>query len=577
MIANEGLDWGSDVVFTYGPLGFLAVPQLVFGGTGSLAIAFTVASQFALILSIAVAARRALTLPLALALAYALASVINQEERGEIITPIVFIWAVMAIEGRLGDRLARALPFAGGAVCAAALLIKLNVGVACLVLAVLAVGWLPPGRLASLIRFAMSFVATFLVGWFATGNAPSSIPEWLRQSRQIVSGYSSAMVLEPPGVEWEYWAFGVLAAVLAVLLAARARLHPSLLDATRTVCLAAAAGWFAWIFFKHGFVRHDSHSVLSFTMLAIVPLAFRWPGTALRIAAGAAAVGALALSYRAAHSDPLVVLDPVPRVQLAAEHLSDVIADRDRLISDARTEAIRQAAVDPSLLAAIGRRSVAIDPHETSVAWAHRFTWRPLPTFQAYQAYTPALDNANAEFLGSSRAPERILRQRLDGRFDGRSGDHEPPATTIALVCNYRQEAVVGGWQLLAKIPNRCGPPRFIQSARLAEMELVPVPAAAAPDELIFAKARFPSRSLGFRVRALAFRPPKIPVIYLSSQPYRLIEGWLTQPLIVRTSTTSGFAPEFAGAPDQSSVGFSAVPAPLDVDFYGMKVAAPAG
>ena len=44
-------------------------------------------------------------------------------------------------------------------------------------------------------------------------------------------------------------------------------------------------------------------------------------------------------------------------------------------------------------------------PIETSLIFGFpEFRWRPLPVFQAYVTYTPALDELNADLLRSARA-----------------------------------------------------------------------------------------------------------------------------------------------------------------------------
>jgi hypothetical protein len=48
-------------------------------------------------------------------------------------------------------------------------------------------------------------------------------------------------------------------------------------------------------------------------------------------------------------------------------------------------------------------------PQEIALAWAYHLDWRPIPVLQSYSAYTSDLDQLDADFLTSTRAPQRIL------------------------------------------------------------------------------------------------------------------------------------------------------------------------
>ena len=57
----------------------------------------------------------------------------------------------------------------------------------------------------------------------------------------------------------------------------------------------------------------------------------------------------------------------------------------------------------------IGRGTVDAVPWEIAQVRANRWSWRPRPVFQPYQACRPSLDQLNADYLESSRAPDFIV------------------------------------------------------------------------------------------------------------------------------------------------------------------------
>ena len=147
-------------------------------------------------------------------------------------------------------------------------------------------------------------------------------------------------------------------------------------------------------------------------------------------------------------------------------------------------------ALTPEALAALRGHSVAVEPWEIAAAWAYDLDWRPLPIFQNYSAYTSELDRLNAAAIEDPNGPEVLLRQipagagPLGGRagFMGRQPAWDPPEQNIATVCNFIPVLTEGTWQVLSRIPDRCGPEKLIASLRKKVAHLVAAEhVAAAP------------------------------------------------------------------------------------------------
>jgi uncharacterized membrane protein len=120
------------------------------------------------------------------------------------------------------------------------------------------------------------------------------------------------------------------------------------------------------------------------------------------------------------------------------------------------------------VIAQLEGHTVAIDPYAAAIAPAYpAFTWRPVPIFQSYSAYTAALDGQNADMLRSAARPDRILRQFVPrsvrgGRtvpyaMDGRDYWFESPEATVERLCRYEEVAVSGAYQVLAESGRSCG------------------------------------------------------------------------------------------------------------------------
>ena len=135
LAGTAGLHFGEDLVFTYGPLGFLSVPSPFFGPSSILAILATSAVYWAAAATLFVLARRLVPAWVAGLVVLATARVVFQSlPPWEMLQALLFVWcveAVLAGPGRFfGGRIrAEWLVVAAGIVAAVALLGKANVGV----------------------------------------------------------------------------------------------------------------------------------------------------------------------------------------------------------------------------------------------------------------------------------------------------------------------------------------------------------------------------------------------------------------------------------------------------------------
>ena len=103
MAAVHGLDFGSDIVVTYGPLGFLKSYLVFFPGTARLAVAYGVVLHLALCISLVWALRRNFGALIAVVIALAIAAL----ARGDLsavavrddaaVVVLAFIWCVAAL------------------------------------------------------------------------------------------------------------------------------------------------------------------------------------------------------------------------------------------------------------------------------------------------------------------------------------------------------------------------------------------------------------------------------------------------------------------------------------------------
>jgi hypothetical protein len=560
MAAAQGLQPGTDVVFTYGPLGFLAFPLLVTTWTGIASFAFVGIAHLALVAVVLRAARRRLPWPAALVVA---------GMAGTAPVPPADIPVLLAFAGCI-EALDDDEPTAGPAVVALAgalaafeVLVKLNDGIVCLLLAALAAWRLGPRRLRAELLLVASFAVSLAALWRLAGSPLRDLPGWLRLGAHLLASYSQGMGLDGSAATLRTAAI-LLGAFLA-LAVAQARG----LGRARGGALLAATLLFGFAFFKEGFVRADrAHTGVYFAVLAVAPLLVARSTTAVRAAglllaamsleqAGAnhhldAGVLVLVASWsvvRAVWPDrplhgalavavgALLLVLAVPRSALprpaAGRVLSQVriLANGERRaeqIAAAKAAVREQTVLAPNVLRALHGHTVDVEPFGATLAWAYGLDWHPEPLLESYAAYDPTLDRFAASALAGGGA-DRILR--WNGlAIDGHDPSWEAPALVLAETCHYRPVASSGSFTVLARTANVCGTPRLVSSATAAAGSWVRVPAGA-PGERVYASVHVRPR-LQDSVRSLLLRPPALH-IEIPGRRYGLVAATAADPLLM--------------------------------------------
>jgi hypothetical protein len=405
MAAHQSLDFGQEVVFSYGPLGFLAYPYLYYPVSAALAALYVSALQVAFAGSLLWVSRASFGFLGAALIALAISKMaILALPTTLLVAPLAFLWCAYAIR-RGSDRWFLAITVGGGLVGAFELLIRLNVGIVVLALCAVTLAMERERRFRNLAVFVVSGVGSFFVFWLAAGQDVRAVPDYLRYSFEIVSGYSNAMSFEDSGLKWEYFAAAAVAAVV-LFMGWRNTAGWSRSGRLKLLVLGAVL---AYATFKQGFVRHDvSHSGVWFISAAVVLVALAWRRDR-RVETALALVSALlALAAGRATTDRLNPLR-------SAEHASDQVrtlltSKRWEVIGGARAGMQNFYRLNKRIVAFTRGRTVDIYGTETGVAWAYpEMRWHPLPVFQSYSTYTRSLDKLNARSL-AAHGPEFVLR-----------------------------------------------------------------------------------------------------------------------------------------------------------------------
>jgi hypothetical protein len=268
---------------------------------------------------------------------------------------------------------------------------------------------------------ASVFGATVVGLWVLCSQHLADFWPYLRTSLELARGYGEAMAAMGPS--WDVLAYaGAAAAAFVTMLEVWRRS-----GGIRGAIPVGVSGAILLLLFKAGYVRHDPHALIgSMGVLCLVMLLvpacwgkLPWaPGRLLCAASLAAAVGLTAVhySYYLNSSFPAYLA-------FAIKTIPGRLADAARVVRGAETLNLAYAHSLATIRAQEplppAKGSVDIYPHNQALVIAHDMPYRPRPVFQSYAAYTPALASLNAAHLRGPDAADTIFfdLSPIDGRL----------------------------------------------------------------------------------------------------------------------------------------------------------------
>jgi hypothetical protein len=566
MAAASGMRAGVDIVFTYGPLGFLSAPQPYTGFTTLLAILFSFAVYAALAAAILVAAARAVPFWAAALVTLVIARFFVDLPPFEALQALVFVLAVEAIRrGPSNHGYAFAAGF--GVLGAVAILGKLNVGV--FVIAV--------GALASVAivrpawKGAVAYVGAAIIGglvlWIATGQRFADLVPFAAGAYQTIVGYSQAMITDRSTDQlWIYVAF---AAIVGVLAWHAWDLSRSWSRFAR-VALLAVGLVMAFALWKTAFTRWFPVYTFATLLILSVALASQQLGRTVWLVSVLAA--ALALSGIARPTPTALANFPRSLLSLGSEARDALLPGRGpAAVDQTRTQLQAWYQLPPDLVAAVTGHRVHVDDWDAGLAFAYPgIAWDPLPVIQGYEVWTPAMDQLNVAKLQAADAPDRIVREYqvwtdppdyvraqlgralrpgevLPVTVDGRFRWFEEPAATLEIFCRYRQTLATDRWQVLERTASSCGAPQPMSTITAVVGAPVTVPTAPAGSFVIVRVHGLQPSLLG-QVKAALWKGTEW-FATIDGSGYRLVPGTVSDGLLMAVPSAADGSGPFAFGP----------------------------
>ena len=509
---QQNLQFGTEFVYTYGPLGYLIFPYF-YPHAEALRMVVNAALCFAVAASLCLVAWR-----LPRAWRYALLAgfawtAANVDLRLDFVINVgLLCWGLLCMV-ESGRRLGLCLAaFAALAVFAALAKISFFF-VAGGSLVALAADLVLRGRCRAAVGLVIASAGTFLAGWRLAGQHLGNLGVFVSNALAMVRGYNAALGWEELSVAWRGGL--VLAAVLLALLILRAltvfqKPEPRLAWRRALVC-----GWvFALTFtvWKHGFVRGYVSDVLGcvgfMLVLALVvqilpcaaPSPRRW---ALILGAVCSLLAAILLQLLW-NPSPLESLYQPGR--LMASNLRWLVQPGEYLrCMNASVEANRTQAQLPHLREIIGTSSVDLFGRRQAYAIFNALNYHPRPSPQSYAVCNAELMRLNQEFFLSPAAPEFVLFELIS--LDRKLPALEDAWTLRTLLANYQPVGSEGRFLLLKA--KSAEPPKLTLLREGSVSPGQPIDMRASGDADLWMEIHLEPSWAG-RLRQFFYRPPVV-------------------------------------------------------------------
>jgi hypothetical protein len=500
------LRFGEDIVFTFGPLGFLYAPYYIDFTLWAISSTFSLAAHFLfffviLLLLSTWPARWTESLLLVFTAAFVLTVIIGLPfpyiDYKLCASALILLYLVMTDKIQTGSSIL--LLAVSSILFATASLIKFSA--ALISVSSIAVGlacFVHRRKTGCFLCLLLVYLSALPLLWKLSGQELPGLPLYILRSFEISSGYSAGMAY-PGRSKHLYYGIGYVGVIgfIGIMAIIKRWYHLSLFF---LLCFG-----YLLVTFKHGFVRMGGGAYILIYLnvalfLSLMYLVSRRESTAgFRCAILVSCLILLAIM----HKYPMRFLpSPAQQVHQIKWYVS-LMTDTSRRsqVADSAKKAIAEMhPLEKESLLYLEDRSVDIIPWEVSIAYAYDLNWAPRPVFQSFVAYTEKLDLLNAGYFQGNGAPDRILYayQSIDERYP----IFDEPATFSTVLYHYDVHDIDGEFIILAKKADRSRiEKRGILSQEAYLGEIVPVPAAL--EGHLFAEVRMEYSWIGKVMRWL--------------------------------------------------------------------------
>jgi len=423
---------GKDILFTYGPFGFLLWPQPI-GNNLLFATTITVVTKFTFILTALLLNNQVKIKTHFVSTAFIIGFTFLVALQISLHNLLIFLPVLLLLLHNFSNKI---FPLViASIVVSCALMVKASAGILSLLAltSYLIMVTIRDRRPQPLLISVLTLVSTFLVTWFLLYKNLNGVLDYFIATLEFSVGNSSAMTINPKNNWWLITIF-----ILSFFLLPLA-LKDKNIQLLYMVLMLTGAAFFKYAFSREDHVGHLLYYVFQFLyVLFIVSLSIEKKHLI------AASVVFLALLLFI-HSSPYKSSIPSFYQSLLIFYQFQKptsFKNHTQILVDRSNRPLTKRRLDQETLSIVGDKTIDSYPWDTLYIAANQLNWKPRPVIQSYISYTPYLDTQNEVFFRSAQAPKYLLWEKTHfggdlGSIDGRYLLNDEPLTLLAILSNY--------------------------------------------------------------------------------------------------------------------------------------------
>ncbi len=372
-------------------------------------------------------------------------------------------------------------------------------------------------------------IISMIFCWIASGQSVINLPSYFINMAPTVSGYTEAMAANGPINEI------ILYLITSVFLLLIISFQTQITRISR-IFLFCLYFVFLFLSFKAGFVRHDIHAVVSAhsILIAALLLPFILKTRTIFLVIFFALLSWYSIDSNYIKTSPESFVSNIKSTySLAWYGIGQRIENRNwlKLEFDATVKFLREQASFP-----VFQGTTDIYSYDQPYLIASGNSWSPRPVFQSYAAYTTELAEINRKHLLGNQAPDNIIFKMEP--IDERIPSIEDGTSWPILIANYQPTQMANNYLFLRKKDvSEITEPVKLTSEIHTFGESVNLPLSS---QLIFAQVEIKPTILG-HIASLFYKPSQLHItLKLNNgieKKYRIIasmakSGFVISPLI---------------------------------------------
>lgn len=420
---TKEFQFGKDIVFTYGPIGFLNT-EVSQGFFSLLRMFFALAWSGIVAYSVTVLSQQMSKYLRYLFIVWVV-FYSNSGGLGQHAFLVLFVGSMILTDDIFRSKIATLLFITSFVLLA---LIKFTFFIAVLVaISICIIVQLSKKHSIESYAITLLFLTTFLLMWLLNSQKISYLLPWIRGSFEISSGYTDAMSIFP-----KIDVLSICALATLIFFACACNIFYKVWLEPRNIGLLSIALVYLFLAWKHGFVRADGHVLgyifmfpLIFSVLLIDLFQRKLQEWQQKFVALCFVVIILLCNWAADLQEPGIMLTKIvdwPRYMVNNAKLIyySATANAERCFAALNREQQYKKAPDlPFVRSVVGNAPVDLINFSQWAILANGLNYRPRPVIQGYSAYNNYLQGLNLTFYQSEKRPEFVLLrlETIDGRF----------------------------------------------------------------------------------------------------------------------------------------------------------------